>query len=107
MMPPEMFGPQQAQGPPPEMLAQLMGGAGAGAPMQPEQEAGGGSASDILRSILDLADAYRQQEKTEQNILMMEQARTLIQKILANEEADGESLMQGKISPRALRAYAS
>jgi hypothetical protein len=60
----------------------------------------------ILQGILDLAEQYRAQEDDQQNLLLVEQLRTLAQKILANEQKMGDDLMQGKASPQALRRYA-
>lgn len=104
---PFMGGPPGMGGLPPEMLMQLMGGAGAGgAPPPEEPQSGGQSASDILRSILSLAGDYGAQEQSEQNLLLVEKLRTIAQQILANEEKEDEGLMQGKFSPSALRRLA-
>lgn len=101
MLPPELMGgappgPMMG-GPPPEM----MGGPPPGGE-EPPADVG-----ELLQNMLDLADAYRQQEDSQQNLMLIEQARTLIQKILANEEKMSDDLMQGKTSPAALRRYAS
>jgi hypothetical protein len=69
----------------------------------PPEEAPSGPVSDLLRQILDLADEYRGQEESDQNLLLVEQLRTIAQKILANEEKEDEGLMQGKLSPGAVR----
>ena len=57
------------------------------------------------KQILGLAQAYQDQESSEQNILLIEQLRTLCQKILAEEEKEGFDLMQGKASPKALMRF--
>jgi hypothetical protein len=72
-----------------------------------EEPAPAGPVSDILREILDLADEYRQQEESDQNLLLVEQLRTIAQKILANEEKEDEGLMQGKLAPGAVRRAVS
>lgn len=74
--------------------------------MPPPQQDTPSNPSDILRQILDLADEYRQQEQSDQNLLLVEQLRTIAQKILANEESDADGLLQGKATPRAIRTHA-
>lgn len=89
-------------GPPP------MGGGFDQGPPPPDDPAGGaGQASDLLRQILDLADEYRQQEQSDQNIALVEQLRTIAAKILANEEKEKDDMLGGKINPAAIRRYAS
>ena len=115
MFEPAYAPPMAPQGPPPEMgglppelMAQLAGAGGGPPPMAPPEppQAPAGGASEILQGILELADAYRQQEDSQQNLLLVEQLRTIAQKILANEEKEDEGLMQGKFSPSALRRLA-
>ena len=85
MIDPSQFGPQQAA---------------------PPQEAGADSADsgkEILKQIIALVSRYQDQEQSEQNLLGAEQVRTLVQKILANEEKSQDDLLQGKMSPAAIR----
>lgn len=125
MLPPELMGgppPDMGQGPPPDMGAMMgpppgmppemagppspgpdMGGMPPEPP--PEQAQGAGRASDILKAILGLASEYSAQENSEQNILLIEQLRTLCQKILAEEEKEGHDLMQGKVTPKAILTH--
>lgn len=63
------------------------------------------SPSDILRQILDLADRYRQQERSEQNKLLVERLRTIAQQLLASEERELDGAMSGKLSPSAIRRF--
>lgn len=94
--------PQGAQPPmPPEAFAAMAGG---GEAPPPE---GGGPISDLLRQILSLAGQYKDQEQSEQNILLIEQVTTQVQKILANEEKEADDLLQGKMSPSAVRSAVS
>lgn len=63
------------------------------------------SATEILEQILDLADSYRQQEESQQNLLLVEKLRTLAQQILANEEKEMDGMFSGKVSPAAIRRF--
>jgi hypothetical protein len=67
----------------------------------PEEEAA--DPSDLLRQILDLAAQYRDVEPDEEDKLAIEQATTLIQKLLAKQQKDADGMMQGKLSPSGLR----
>jgi hypothetical protein len=89
-------------GAPPDFAQQFGNGAPPEAP-PPEQ---GGDVSAILNQILDLAGQYRDQEQDQGNLLLVEQLRTIAQKILANEQKMADDLMQGKASPQAIRRYA-
>lgn len=125
MLPPELMGapppdpsmggmPPEMGAPPPGMPPEMMGG-----PLPPPDMMGGppppeggppaapeaGRASDILKTILALAQQYADQENSQQNILLIEQLRTLCQKILAEEEKEAHDLMQGKVSPKAMLTY--
>lgn len=73
----------------------------------PADQGGQGSSDvDILRQMLDLADQYRQAGQDEEDLLIVEQARTLIQKLLAKEQTQRDGLMSGKADPAALRRFA-
>lgn len=66
----------------------------------------GGSEDDavsILEQMLQLADQYRQVEPDQEDKATMEQARTLLQNLLAKDQKDKDGLLQGKASPGALR----
>ena len=97
---------------PPELLAQLGGGGGgmpAGpppGPPPPPEAGGGGGAEGILRNIIDLAGQYREVERSEQSLLVMEKLRTMAQQLLSEKEGHAHDLMQGKVSPQALMAHA-
>lgn len=86
--------------------AMLGGGFPEGMPPDMPMEGGGQSASDILQQILSLADEYRAQEQSQQNLLLVEKLRTIAQQILAAEEKEDEGMMQGKFSPGSLRRMA-
>jgi len=55
----------------------------------------------ILDAMLKLATLYRNVEKDPQDLLGMERVTTLIQQILANQQADQDRLMGG--GARAIR----
>ena len=80
----------------------LLGGAGAGGPVEPQDD-GGGDVLDIIRQALDLIRQYAQQEQDEQNTLLAEKITTQLQTILANEEKEQMGALQGKASPRLLK----
>jgi len=103
MLDPAMMGagPPPMGGPPPPMGPPAMG------PPPTGDQGAAPDAADLLRQILDLADEYRQQEDSDQNLLLVEQLRTIAQKILANEEKQHDDALQGKLSPSAIRKYAS
>ena len=83
-------------------LSQLAQGAGAGAAQDEGGETGGDPVS-ILQDMLQLADQYRGVEPDEEDKAQMEQARTILQKLLAKDQSEKDGLLQGKASPGALR----
>ena len=102
MMPPEMMGGGMPPGMPPEMG--MMGEFPPGMGGPPPQESG--ADPELLQQILDLFDSYRQNQQSQQNLLMAEKARTLVQQILASEEKEMDGMLQGKLSPGAIRRMA-
>lgn len=89
-------------------IMDMMGGA---PPEQPFSEEPAGQADDgaaKIKEIISLVRSYADQEDDEENVLVAEKITTMLQQILANEQKDVEGMMQGKVSPKALRkAYAS
>ena len=81
--------------------------AGAGMPAEmPPAEGGGGSSEDFARSMLDLINEWRQVEADEEDLLMLEQVSTLVQKLLTRNSKEAMDAMQGKLSPRMMaQAY--
>jgi hypothetical protein len=72
----------------------------------PPDDTGGGGEDDsvsILQQMLELADHYRQVQPDEEDKASMEQARTLLQSLLAKDQKEKDGLLQGKASPGALR----
>lgn len=67
-----------------------------------ESEEGGDGASKI-KEIISMVRAYAEQENDEENILTAEKITTMLQQILAAEQKDAEGMLQGKVSPKALR----
>lgn len=59
--------------------------------------------SDILRQILQLADAYRQAEQDDEDLLQVEKVTSLVQQLLAKQQSERDGLLQGKYTPSALR----
>lgn len=88
-------------------MAALMGGAGAGAAADPMAMAGGGQDSgEFAREMLSLIDEWRQVETDDEDLLMIEQISTMVQKLLARNSKEAMDAMQGKLSPRMLaQAY--
>lgn len=98
--------PQAApeQGPPPELLAQLMGGAGAGAPMgppepEPEPEMG---PLDHLRQAIEHAQAALVDEPDDADSQALSKVIAGLYQILAQRQKEQDSLMGGN-NMRALR----
>ena len=73
-----------------------------GGPDSPDAP-GAGDPVEILKQMLDLADQYRQAEPDEADKSSMEQARTLLQKLLAKDQQEKDGLLQGKMPPSAMR----
>jgi hypothetical protein len=87
---------------PPDLLAALGGAGAAGGP--PEQ--GPGDPVELLRQILDLADEYKSVERDEEDILVIEKVTSIVQGLLAKNQREDDGMMQGKLTPRALRRAA-
>lgn len=61
-----------------------------------------------IKEIIALVRDYANAEDDEENILTAEKITTMLQQILASEQKEQDGMMQGKVSPRALRkAYSS
>lgn len=77
---------------------------GASAPSQPFSEAPeGDSGASIVKQIISLVRQYAEQEEDEQNVLSAEKITTMLQQILANEQKEKDGMLQGKMSPAAMR----
>lgn len=61
--------------------------------------------AEILRTMLTLAADYRDAEADDEDLLLIEQATTLIQRLLAKAQKERDGLLQGKASPSALRRF--
>jgi hypothetical protein len=69
-------------------------------------EEGGQDSGDFARSMLDLINEWRQVEADEEDLLMIEQVSTLVQKLLARNQKESLDAMSGKLSPRLMaQAY--
>lgn len=110
----DMLGAAPPMGAPP-MGAPTMGAPPMGAPPMGVEDEGfpapveddeDSDVLDLIKAALDGLDAYKRQEDDEENTLLAEQATSLLQKILANEQKMGSDALAGKMSPRLLsRAY--
>ena len=69
----------------------------------PEGPEESGSHADMIRDILNAAREAAQVADDEQEALTWEKITTMIQQILAQQEKQDQDMMQGKISPAALR----
>lgn len=83
-------------------MMEMMGG---GAPEQPFQEDAPAedTGASKIKEIISMVRAYAEQENDEENILTAEKITTMLQQILAAEQKDTEGMLQGKVSPKALR----
>jgi hypothetical protein len=81
----------------------LMGGAGAGAAAAPEPPLEKKSPSQVIEEMLSLADLYRSVEKDHEDLLAMEQASTLLRKILAMQQKQQDSAFGNPGTVRMLR----
>lgn len=106
--PPPAGGPDQ-QGLPPELMALLAGGAGAGGPdpfdaeleQQLAQDQGGG---DRLRSIIDIArEEISANGVTEKERLLLEKLTTTVQQIRAEREKEQQAALGGGPATNFLR----
>jgi len=101
-----MGGPESI---PPDMLAMLAGGAGAGGPAPEEEplpsivdgEPGGGE--DALVLALDALQDAIDAEADQEDIQIMLQCQAKLQQILAKNQSESDQMMAGKANPRALR----
>lgn len=83
----------------------MMGG---GQPFSEEPPAEEASGSSLIKDIISQVRSYIEQEDDEENVLTAEKITTMLQQILASEQKEADGMMQGKVSPKALRkAYAS
>lgn len=100
---------------PPEIMQAMMGGGGA--PPQGGEEGGeqpsmsgdGGSpggSDSFIRDAIDLLAQAAQAEADEQDILTIQECMTNLQKVLANNQKDADSMMGGKASPAGMRKAA-
>lgn len=106
-IPPELLMQGMQEGGPPPPPDQGMfppGPPGAGPPqgMPAPQDPG-----EILRAMLDMAQAYRSVEEDQEDLLAIEQVTTLVQRLLAKEQKQHDDLIQGKASPQAMRRFAA
>jgi hypothetical protein len=91
---------------PPELMAAMQQLASEQQPMMEEPPAPSQSGPDILKQIIGLIGAYQEVEQDDQDLLVAEQARTLFQKLLADQAKEQDDLIQGKATPRSLRRNA-
>ena len=85
-------------GPPPDMGPP---------PGPPPDEAGGGDVVDVIRSMLDAAQAYLQMSTDEEDNAQMAKIVPLLQALLAKDQKDLEQASQGTITPRLQRKMAA
>ena len=78
--------------------AASMGGQAPSAPMGGD----GPDSGEFAKSMLELIDEWRQVETDEEDLLMIEQISTMVQKLLARNSKEAMDAMQGKLSPRML-----
>lgn len=69
-------------------------------------DAGGQDSGAFAKSMLELIDEWRQVETDDEDLLMIEQISTMVQKLLARNSKEAMDAMQGKLSPRIMaQAY--
>lgn len=91
-----------------DMLAEAGVGGTGGPPTLPD-DAGAPPAPDaadhatMIRDILDQVRMAAQSADDEQESLVWERISTMVQQILASQEKQDQDLMQGRLSPAALR----
>lgn len=91
-----------AGGLPPDIMAALGGGADeAGLPSIADGEPGGGL--DPLTQAIDLLQEAIDAEADQEDVQVMLQCQAKLQQILAKNQAESDSMMQGKMNPRGLR----
>jgi len=93
---PSMQADQAQGGPPPELLAQLMGGlgSGGGAPQQ-DQQPDGDAAIDHLRQAIEHAQAALQLEPDDADSQMLAKVVQGLYQILAQRQKEHEQLLGG------------
>jgi len=95
---------------PPDLMAMLGGGGGMPPEAGMEQEAGPsivdgepGGGEDALVLALDALQDAIDNEADQEDIQVMLQCQAKLQQILAKNQAEADSMMQGKMTPRGLR----
>ncbi|MDH4341241.1 MAG: hypothetical protein OEW47_12880 [Thermoleophilia bacterium] len=113
MFPPDMQqalmggggGPGAPAGPMPPDIAALLGGAGGppqeGAPLPSDGAPGGGQ--DPLEEAIALLDEAIAAEADQEDQQVMRQCSAKLQQILAKNQAEEDSMLQGKSSPAGIR----
>lgn len=94
--PPPDAGPGPGPPGPPGDLAALLGGGGT--PTGPLDDS-----SAIVQQMLDLSQQYLSTEQDQEDLLTMQKISTELQQLLAKDQKDAESMMQGKPTPRGMR----
>ena len=66
----------------------------------PQQQ---GDPAGLLREALAVIASYQEVEADDEDLLEAEEIRTRIQKLLAKQQKERDGLLQGKLTPAALR----
>lgn len=90
-------------GAPPGMGAPPPDPASNGPPPDPAA-ASGGSTSEILQQMIDLAKSYLDTEQDQEDLHTMTKVLAQLQSYLAREQKEEDGMMQGKMSPKAMRS---
>ena len=72
-----------------------------GFPAEPDAPAADGP--QLLRDAIDVIREYLSVEQDDEDKAVAEQVTTLIQKLLAKQQKEQDGLLQGKMSPGAVR----
>lgn len=84
----------------------MLGAMGAGQGAAPAGDGAAPDSEEFARSVLDLINEWRMVEQDDEDLLMIEQISSLVQKLLARNAKEARDAMGGKLSPRLMsQAY--
>jgi hypothetical protein len=71
--------------------------------LSPEPEPEPRDPAEIIDEMMDLLFEYRATESDAEDLLVIEKVGTILQQLRARNQKEADGMMQGKITPRALR----
>jgi hypothetical protein len=98
--------PAGGGGLPPDLAALLGGGGGAGAPGPDADQGQDQDVGDLLSQAIDLLSQAKDAEQEPEDQAVIAQCILNLHKLQAKDQAEADSMVQGKASPRGVRKAA-